>query len=89
MASLDSGQKEKTVPIKRKSKLNLATELQRLKTSFTPGPTQTGLCSHKKGLEASNFGFKKTRDGTIQAVKTKELNRCAVTAQLTCVFVFA
>ena len=27
--------------------------------SFRPGPTQTGLCSHRRWLEACNFVFKK------------------------------
>ena len=26
---------------------------------FRPGPTQTGLCSHRRWLEAWNFGFRK------------------------------
>ena len=26
---------------------------------FGPGPTQTGPCSHRRGLEALNFGFRK------------------------------
>ena len=25
---------------------------------FRPGPTQTGLCSHRRWLEAGNFGFR-------------------------------
>ena len=56
---------------------------------FRPGPTQTGLYSHRRWLEAYNFGFRKKRDCTIRVAKTKSLISCAVTAQLICVFVFA
>ena len=49
--------------------------------SFRPGPTQTGLYSHRRWLEAGNFGFRK-RNCTILVAKT-------VTAKLICVFVFA
>ena len=63
---------------------------------FRPGPTQTGLYSHRRWLEALNFGFKK-RDCTIRVAKTKALISAktkalisfAVTAKLNCVFVFA
>ena len=57
---------------------------------FRPGLTQTGLCSHRRCLEARNFGFRKWRDCTIQEVKTKAQISFAVTAKkLICVFVFA
>ena len=56
---------------------------------FQPGPTQTGLFSHWRWLEAWNFGFRKQRDCTIQVAKTKALISFAVTAKLICVFVFA
>ena len=56
---------------------------------FRPGPTQTGLDSHRRWLETWNFGFRKQRDCTIQVAKTKALISFAVTAKLICVFVFA
>ena len=56
---------------------------------FRPGPTQTGLYSHRKWLEAGNFGFRKKRDCTIHVAKTKALISFAVTAKLICGFVFA
>ena len=56
---------------------------------FRPGPTQTGLYSHRRWLETWNFGFRKQRDCTIQVAKTKALISFAVTAKLICVFVFA
>ena len=56
---------------------------------FRPGLTQTGLCSHRRWLEAWNYGFRKKRDCTIHVAKTKALISCAVTAQLICAFVFA
>ena len=56
---------------------------------FRPGLTQTGLCNHRRWLEAGNFGFRKYRDCTIQVAKTKALISFAVTAKLICVFVFA
>ena len=56
---------------------------------FRPGPTQTGLYSHRRWLEAWNFGFRKQRDCTIRVAKTKALISFAVTAKLICVFVFA
>ena len=56
---------------------------------FRPGPTQTGLCSYRRWLEAWNFGFRKKRDCTIRVAKTKALISFAVTAKLICVFVFA
>ena len=55
---------------------------------FRPGPTQIDLYSHRKELEASNFGFKKKRNCTIRVAKTKALISFAVTAKLICVFVF-
>ena len=56
---------------------------------FRPGPTQTGLYSHRKWLEAGNFGFRKKRDCAIHVAKTKALISFAVTAKLICGFVFA
>ena len=46
-----------------------------------PGPTQTGLYSYRRWLEASNFGFRKKRDCTIRVAKTKALISFAVTAK--------
>ena len=40
--------------------------------------TQTGLCSHRRRLEAWKFRFKK-RDCTIHVAKLKVLISCAVT----------
>ena len=54
---------------------------------FRPDLTQTGLNSHRRWLEARNFG-KKNRGSTIYVVKTKALIRCAVTTQLICASVF-
>ena len=56
---------------------------------FRPAPTQTRLYSHRRWLEAGNFGFRKKRDCTICGEKTKALISCTDTAQLICVFVFA
>ena len=56
---------------------------------FGPGPTQTGLYSHIRWLEACSFIFRKKRDCAIRVAKTKALISCTVTAQLICVFVFA
>ena len=56
---------------------------------FRPGPTQTGLYSHRRWLETWNLGFRKQRYCTIQVAKTKALISFAVTAKLICVFVFA
>ena len=56
---------------------------------FRTGPTQTGLYSHRRWLEACNFVFRKLRDCTIRVAKTKTLISFAVTAKLICVFVFA
>ena len=52
-------------------------------------PTQTGLYSHRRWLEAGNFGFRKMRNCTIHVAKTKALISFAVTAKLICAFVFA
>ena len=52
-----------------------------------PGPTQTGLFSHRKWLEAGNFIFRKKKDCTINVAKTKALISFVVTAKLICVFV--
>ena len=46
---------------------------------FRPGPTQTGLYSHRRWLETRNFVFMNN-----QCSENK-----AVTAKLICVFVFA
>ena len=56
---------------------------------FRPGPTQTGLYSHRRWLEARNFVLRKQSDCTIRVAKTKALISFAVTAKLICVFVFA
>ena len=56
---------------------------------FRPGPTKTGLCSHRGWLEAWNFGFRKERKCTTKVAKTKALISFAATAKLICVFVFA
>ena len=53
---------------------------------FQPGPTHTGLYSHRRQLEAGNFGHKKS---TNHVAKPKALISCAVTAQLIYAFVFA
>ena len=72
--------------------IEMINEPQREKTcfhGFRPGPTQTGLYSHRRRLEALNFTFRKQRNCTIYVVKTKALISCTVTAQLICIFVFA
>ena len=56
---------------------------------FRPVPTQTGLYSHRRWLEAWNFVYRKKRDCTIYVAKTKALISFAVTAKLICAFVFA
>ena len=56
---------------------------------FGPCPTQTGLCSYRKLIEALNLEFRKNKKCTIRVAKTKALISCAVTAQLICAFVFA
>ena len=53
------------------------------------GPTQTGLYSHRRWLEAGNFGLRNKRNRTIRVAKTKALISFAVTAKLICPFVFA
>ena len=55
---------------------------------FDQVPTQTGLCSQRRWLEALNFGFRKKRNCTNYVAKTKTLISFAVTAKLICVFVF-
>ena len=54
---------------------------------FQPSPTQTGLYSHRRWLEAGNFRFRKERNCTIHGAKTKALISFAVTAKHICVFV--
>ena len=56
---------------------------------FRPGPTKTGLCSHRRWLEAWYVRFKELRNCTICVAKTKALISFAVTAQLICACVFA
>ena len=56
---------------------------------FLQGQVQSGLCSHRRWLEARNFGFKKDRDCTIFGANPKALISCAITEQLICAFVFA
>ena len=56
---------------------------------FQPGPTLTGLCSHRTWLKTWNFVFRKQRNFTSYVAKTKALISFAVTAKLICVFVFA
>ena len=56
---------------------------------FRTGQTQTGLYSHRRRLEASNFGYKRKRECTISVAKTKAQISFAVTAKLICTFVFA
>ena len=59
----------------------LPTEPRRQKTGlrgFRPGPTQTGLRSLRKWLEAWNFVFRQERDFTIRVAKTKPLISFAV-----------
>ena len=46
-------------------------------------------CTSTRWLEAGNFGFRKERNCTIRVAKTKALMSFAVTAKLTCAFVFA
>ena len=56
---------------------------------FRPGPTQTGLYSHRRWIEAGKFEFRKQGNFTIRVAKTKALISFVVTAKLICVFVFA
>ena len=70
----------------------LSVEPRSEKTSlrgFRPGPTQTGLYSHRRWLEAWNFVFRKQRNCSSYLAKTKALISFTVTAKLICVFVFA
>ena len=53
---------------------------------FRPGPTQTGLYSHRRSLEAGNFGFRKKRNCTIRVAQTKALISFAVTAPVQVVY---
>ena len=80
---------------------NIAEKLQELKVlfepccektglqGFRPDPTQTGLCNHRRWLEALNFVFRKQRNCTSYVEKTKALISFPVTGKLICVFVFA
>ena len=54
---------------------------------FRPGPIQTGLYRHRRWFEICNSEFRKKRDCITCVVITKALIRCAVTAQLICIFV--
>ena len=55
-----------------------------------PGPTQTGLYSHRSRLEAWNFGLKKKRDCSICAAKTKTDTLCSYcTTELHLCFTYA
>ena len=56
---------------------------------FRPATTQTGMYSHRRRLEAGNFGYK--RNCTTLVPKANALISLAVTvtAQLICAFVFA
>ena len=47
------------------------------------------LYSHRRRLEAGNFGFRKKSNCTICVAKTKALISFAVTAKLICAFVFS
>ena len=49
----------------------------------------SGLYSHRRWIEAGNFGFRKWRNCTIHVAKTKALISFAVTAKLICAFVFS
>ena len=53
---------------------------------FRPGPTQTGLYSHRRWLEAGNFGFKVTVEELYYLCSE---NKGAVTATLISAFVLA
>ena len=65
-----------------------ATSWENHRSGLRPGPTQTRLYSHRRWIEAWNFGFRKQRDCTIYVAKTKALISFAVIAKLICVFVF-
>ena len=45
---------------------------------FRLGRAQTGLYSHKRWLEALNFGFRKLRDCSVSVAKTEALISCNV-----------
>ena len=47
------------------------------------------LHSHRRWIEAGNFGFRKYRDCTIYVKKTKALISFPATAKLICAIVFA
>ena len=70
-------------------KVNLRHQENTSLQDFQPGPTQTGLYSHRIWFEAWNFGFRKWMDCTIFVAKTKVLISSAVTTQLICTFVNA
>ena len=57
---------------------------------FRPGSTQNRLYSHRRSLEARNFGFRKYRDCTFYVVKTASIS-CVATTQLKLIstFIFA
>ena len=71
------------------SRVKSATSCENQSGGFRPGPTQTGLYSHRRQLEAATFRLRKKRNCTICVAKTKALISFAVTAKLICVFVFA
>ena len=54
-----------------------------------PDPTQTGLYSYRRWLEAGDFGFRKIRNCSVNVAKTKALSSFTVTVKLICTFVFA
>ena len=70
---------------------NVKFELVREKTNnlgFRPGPTQTGLYSHRSRLETLNFGFKKKKELYYPCSENKGVISFRVTAKLVCAFVF-
>ena len=69
--------------------INWACAWENQQFGFWPGPTQTGLYSHRRWLEAGNFGFRKKRNCTIRVAKTKALISFAVIEKLICAFIFA
>ena len=93
---LDNGNQYVTIPHnephgRKTNNVAFAYEPRHKKTGlwgFRPGPTQTGLYSDRRWLEAGNFVFRKQRDCTSYVAKTKALISLAVTAQLICAFVF-
>ena len=56
---------------------------------FRPGPTRTGLYSHRRWLEAASLKLESRGIPLSIVAKAKTLISCAVMAQLICVFVFA